>query len=128
MKNEYIFHEGDRGDHFYIVEEGEVEFGHENQQGEMAETIRVLGSGNHFGEIALINGVKRTLSVRVSSEHAKLLLLQRDAFNRILGSIKSFLKEDWKKTDLDDSFASNGSGRTPGDKVRLFNIKEEEDE
>ena len=30
MKSEFIFHEGDRGDHFYIVEEGEVEFGHED--------------------------------------------------------------------------------------------------
>jgi cAMP-dependent protein kinase regulator len=30
MKNDFIFHEGDRGDHFYIVEEGEVEFGHED--------------------------------------------------------------------------------------------------
>ena len=72
-------------------------------------TIRVLGTGAHFGEIALINGVKRTLSVRVTSEQAKLLLLTRDAFTRILGSIKEFLKEDWKKTELDDSFTSEGS-------------------
>jgi len=72
-------------------------------------TIRVLGTGAHFGEIALINGVKRTLSVRVSSERAKLILLTRDAFTRILGSIKGFLKEDWKKTELDDSFTSEDS-------------------
>ena len=76
------------------------------------DTIRVLGAGAHFGEIALINGVKRTLSVRVTSELAKLLLLTRDTFTRILGSIKAFLKEDWQKSELDDSFASNGS-RTP---------------
>lgn len=31
---EFIFHEGDRGDHFYIIEEGDVEFGHENAKGE----------------------------------------------------------------------------------------------
>ena len=72
-----------------------MEFGHESQQGEMTEVIRVLGEGNHFGEIALINNVKRTLSVRVTSERAKFLLLTRDTFTRILGSIKSFLKEDW---------------------------------
>ena len=56
----------------------------------------MLGHGNHFGEIALINGVKRTLSVRVTSERAKLLLLQRDAFTRILGNIRGYLKEDYK--------------------------------
>lgn len=33
QKGEFIFHEGDRGDHFYIIEEGQVEFGHENEEG-----------------------------------------------------------------------------------------------
>ena len=32
------------------------------------DVIRVLGKGAHFGEIAIINGVKRTLSVRAVSE------------------------------------------------------------
>ena len=73
----------------------------------------MLGSGAHFGEIALINGVKRTLSVRVTSERAKMLTLTRDAFTRILGSIKSYLKEDYQKGgELDDSFASNNSQKS----------------
>ena len=93
-KGEYIFHEGDPGDHFYIIEEGEVEFGHEDGQGNISQ-IRVLGAGSHFGEIALINDVKRTLSVRVLSEKVKLILLARDTFTRILGSIKEYLKEDY---------------------------------
>lgn len=109
VKGEYIFHEGERGDHFYIIEEGEVEFGHETANGDI-DTIRVLGQGNHFGEIAIINGVKRTLSVRVVSEKVKLLALTREAFNRILGNIKAYLKEDYKKDgELDDSFVSHGS-------------------
>ena len=49
----------------------------------------------HFGEIALINNVTRTLSVRASSK-AKLLSLKREAFDRILGSIKQFLKGDYQ--------------------------------
>lgn len=97
FKGDFIFHEGDRGDHFYIVEEGEVEFGHEDAENNIPEPVRVLGSGYHFGEIALINGVRRTLSVRVTSERVKLLGLNRDTFNRVLGSIKSYLKEDYKK-------------------------------
>ena len=100
MKKDFIFHEGDHGDHFYLVEEGEVELGHEDEQGEM-KPIRVLSTGAHFGEIALIKGVKRTLSVRVTSERAKLLLLTRDAFTRILRSIKGFLKMDWSLSSFD---------------------------
>ena len=57
--------------------------------------VRELSTGMHFGEIALINNVKRTLSVRASNP-TKLLGLKRTAFNRILGSIKHFLKEDYK--------------------------------
>jgi hypothetical protein len=132
FKGEFIFHEGDRGDHFYIVEEGEVEFGHEDNDGNV-DPVRVLGSGSHFGEIALINGVRRTLSVRVTSDRIKLLCLNRDTFNRVLGSIKAYLKEDYKKQhELDDSFASTGS-KTPGGKKSnnvsgLFKIKEEDEE
>lgn len=74
-----------------------MEFGHEDQSGEIPQAIRVLGAGSHFGEIALINDVKRTLSVRVTSDKVKLLLLARDAFTRILGSIKKYLKEDYKQ-------------------------------
>lgn len=115
QKGDFIFHEGDRGDHFYIIEEGQVEFGHEDENGNISEAIRVLGEGNHFGEIALINGVKRTLSVRVMTGHAKLLLLQRDAFTRILGNIRSYLNTDYKNQHgLDDSIVSSGS-KTPVD-------------
>lgn len=78
------------------MEEGEVEFGHEDGAGNV-DRIRLLGPGSHFGEIALINDVKRTLSVRVASDKVKLLLLERDSFTRILGSIKEYLKEDYKK-------------------------------
>jgi len=132
LKGDFIFHEGDRGDHFYIIEEGEVEFVHEDANGAITDQVRVLGAGAHFGEIALINGVKRTLSVRVVSERAKLLLLGRDTFDRILGSIKDFLKEDYRKVNgLDDSFTSNGS-KTPNAANSaaqpLFKIKEEDED
>ena len=61
---EYIFHEGDHGDHFYIIEEGQVDCLKEHADG--AEVVRSLSEGMHFGEVALINNVKRTLSVRAS--------------------------------------------------------------
>jgi CRP-like cAMP-binding protein len=51
----------------------------------------VLSEGDHFGEVAIIKNVKRSLSIRVLSESAKLLILSRETFTRILGSIKDYL-------------------------------------
>jgi CRP-like cAMP-binding protein len=69
-----------------------------------------LTIGAHFGEIALIKNVKRTLSVRATSENLRLLVLSKEAFERILGSIKDYLKEDYRDGQefLDTSFESEG--------------------
>ena len=50
--------------------------------------VRELNQGDHFGELALINNEKRSLSVRVKSDQCKLLKLDRETFSRILGSIQ----------------------------------------
>ena len=57
--------------------------------------VRALKPGSHFGEVALINHVNRTLSVLAVSD-SQLLSLKKDSFERILGSIKKFLKGDYK--------------------------------
>ena len=57
--------------------------------------MRDLSRGDHFGELALINNDKRSLSVRVKSENVKVLALVRAAFTRILGNIGQFLKKDY---------------------------------
>lgn len=112
IAGEYVFHEGDKGDHFFIIEEGQVECGSEveNSDGTTSfKLVRTLKKGDHFGEIALINNVRRTLSVRSSANcQTQLLSLTRSTFNRILGSIKKFLKEDYaiKHSDADDELQS----------------------
>lgn len=50
--------------------------------------IRKLKAGDHFGELALINNEKRSLSVKAASQSVSLLTLDREAFTRILGSIE----------------------------------------
>jgi len=59
--------------------------------------VRTLGEGEHFGELALINNDKRSLSVRVKSQKCRLLRLDRETFTRILGSIQNHLKKDYNK-------------------------------
>ena len=128
---EYIFHKGDQGELFYIIEQGEVECGTEEADGYF-NVVRSLGRGEHFGEIALINNVTRTLSVRAVVE-TQLLTLSKNAFSRILGSIKQYLKEDYKSVPnrVDGSPAASpapsprGAYSKPGASPGLFDIKED---
>jgi len=90
--------EGEIGDLFYIVEEGHVEVWKKIinlKKKPIDRVIRKLTSGDHFGELALINNERRTLTVKCGSMKAKLLALDRATFNRILGSIESYLHLDY---------------------------------
>ena len=97
-KDEFVFREGEIGDKFFIIESGACECLKTTEHGAM-ESIRMLGEGSHFGEVAIINDSQRTLSVRAASD-CRLLVLSREAFNRILGSIKHYLKEDYRKVHV----------------------------
>jgi cAMP-dependent protein kinase regulator len=88
-KGDTIIRTGDTGEMLYIVMEGHVECWQVIAREKSATKERMVGkltSGDHFGELALMNpnGV-RTLTVRCGSENTKLLALDRSSFNRILG-------------------------------------------
>jgi MFS family permease len=53
-----IFHKGDPGDDFYVIESGRVAVVDDGR------LVRELGPGDAFGEIALLRSVPRTVSVR----------------------------------------------------------------
>jgi hypothetical protein len=65
--------EGEPGDRFYLIEEGELEV----VAG--GDTVSQLGPGGFFGEIALVRDVPRTATVRARTA-ARLLSLDRDEF------------------------------------------------
>lgn len=98
-KDQFILKEGEEGKEFYIVDQGEVEclklYQLRNKMGFVH--VRSLHKGEHFGELALINNEKRSLSIRVKSEECVLLKLDRETFSRILGSIDMHLMKDYNK-------------------------------
>ena len=59
LKNEeFVFREGDEGEDFYMIEQGEVECLKLEDMGDDEQcfvNVRVLKAGDHFGELALIN-------------------------------------------------------------------------
>jgi NADH dehydrogenase len=77
---EVVFREGDRGDWFYIVLNGEVEV----RQGD--QVLRRLGPGEVFGEIALVSDRPRSASVHTLTA-VTLLAVDRDAFQTLFGTL-----------------------------------------
>ena len=59
---ETIFHQGDLARNFYIVLSGEVMVSREHDGQEAS--VATLGSGEYFGEMSLLRGVRHTASVR----------------------------------------------------------------
>jgi MFS family permease len=55
---EEVFHQGDHGDRFYVIDEGEAEVIGDGQ------LIRAMSRGDAFGEIALLRDTVRTTTVR----------------------------------------------------------------
>jgi NADH:quinone reductase (non-electrogenic) len=80
-----IFREGDRGDWLYVVTEGEVEVVR-SVPGRGEATVRRLGAGECFGEIALVSDMPRSATVRALAS-TSVLAVDREAFQAMFVSL-----------------------------------------
>jgi CRP/FNR family transcriptional regulator len=79
-----IFHEGDPGDACYIVREGSCRVTREHPDGR-AITLATLGPGAIFGELAMLDGERRSASVEATENTELVALPASDVRNLIRG-------------------------------------------
>lgn len=73
-----LFHKGDSGDAMYLIESGCIQISLSDEEGKKV-TLADLAQGDFFGEMALIDGRRRSADATVI-EAARLAVLSRDAF------------------------------------------------
>lgn len=76
-----VFHQGQPGDAFYLIQRGEAEVLLSRDGAE--EVLRRLAPGDYFGEIALLGHTGRTATVRAATP-VRLLVLRKGDFERLL--------------------------------------------
>jgi CRP/FNR family cyclic AMP-dependent transcriptional regulator len=81
-KDEFIFHEGDAGDKFYIVDSGMVSITLAIE-GVGTEELLYLERPAFFGEMALIDAAPRSASA-VCRKDSKLLSLGKEEFEKLV--------------------------------------------
>jgi len=79
-----VFQEGDPGDKFYIIGRGSVVALSTSPEGVESE-LRVMEDGDHFGEIALLEDVSRTATIKTRNA-CLFLTLPREPFLRMLSA------------------------------------------
>ena len=80
----HLFKAGDAGDSMYIIDDGKVQISMHSSDGEDL-ILAVLGPGDFFGEMALIDGKPRSANAKVV-EHSRLAVLTRSHFLSFLGT------------------------------------------
>ena len=80
-RHEVIFHEGDPGDAVHLINQGRVGLRVTTPLGDTV-TLRILGPGAVFGELALLDPAPRNATV-VALERTETLALHRDHFEEL---------------------------------------------
>jgi NTE family protein len=99
---------GEAGDTFFVVLDGELEVWDGSQPPRQTGTLR---TGDYFGEMALLQGGKRTATVR-ADRRARLLAIDKPAFDQL------FLKNAKAIEYFARVLSKRLAGVTRGDRIR----------
>lgn len=90
----YIIKQGEQGNQFYIINEGEVRCTVTDASGE--KHLQNLTRSDYFGEYALLRNEPRSANV-IASGNVDCLVLRREDFNSLLGPLEEILEREVQK-------------------------------
>jgi cAMP-dependent protein kinase regulator len=94
-----IIKEGDTGNDFYLIMEGDCIATKVLEPGKPAQTVKEYSPGSYFGERALLKDEPRAASI-IAKSQVCVVSLERLAFKRLMGPLEEILgrnEEDYKK-------------------------------
>nr|CAI39134.1 cAMP-dependent protein kinase, regulatory subunit 1-4 [Paramecium tetraurelia] len=106
QKGDYVIREGEQGDIFYMIEEGELIATKTLIQGQEPTKVFQYKAGDYFGELALLKDIPRQANV-VAETEVKLIYLDRHSFKRMLGPLEDILKRNTEKYEKYEQYWIN---------------------
>ena len=91
-KGARVVQQGDPGDLFYIIKEGEAVVHQDTARG--TRLVNRLFKSDFFGEQALLRREPRMASVEAASARLVCLALRRDVFNNLLGDMHEIMSRE----------------------------------
>lgn len=90
-RGECIIRQGEPGNNFYILYDGEVGIVRDGAELSRLSVCPELGDAEYFGELALLEDERRTATVVVASEAARCLVLDRESFRMLLCPLRDLI-------------------------------------
>jgi small-conductance mechanosensitive channel/CRP-like cAMP-binding protein len=90
-RGERVVNQGDKGDSFFLIQEGTAIVSARDAEGADREVAR-LGRGEFFGEMSALTGEARSASV-TAADDLGVLVLHKSAFRRMLAARASLAQE-----------------------------------
>jgi len=83
LAGEYVFHQGDPGIGLYLIRDGEVQITREDESGNQI-ILATFSKGDFFGELALVDGEKRSASAIAITDVRAAVIFKPDLDEFIL--------------------------------------------
>ncbi|CAI2371683.1 unnamed protein product [Moneuplotes crassus] len=87
---DYIIRQGEKGDKFYFVIDGEAVATKCYEPGQAPVEVMHYSAGSYFGELALLNDAPRAANI-ISRTETYVISLDKETFTRIIGSAEELL-------------------------------------
>jgi CRP/FNR family transcriptional regulator, cyclic AMP receptor protein len=88
QKSEVIFEENAPGSEMYVIHSGKVRLATRKMGREV--TLATLGTGEFFGEMALVDSSPRTATAIAAADNTRLITLDQDKFLYLVGQQPAF--------------------------------------